>query len=96
MKTSRNKESSRQHVKEIGVRNVCKRFVIFEVPVRAEAARMNDALREALVVEVKDLLPEVKIFERCRTAVADPQRVLIVPDAHALLRREVRSSESAR
>ncbi len=57
---------------------------------RAEAARVHDALGNALVIEMEDLLAEVKVFERGRAARADPQGVLIVADDHALLRRQAR------
>jgi hypothetical protein len=56
--------------------------------VRAETARVYDALGYALVVEVKDLFAEVEIFERSRAAPADLQRILVVGDRCALLRGE--------
>ena len=49
------------------------RLVVLEVAVRAEAARVDDPLRDALVVEVEDLLPEVEVLEQRRTALAEPQ-----------------------
>ena len=47
---------------------------------------MDDALGNALVVEVEDLLAEVEVFEQRRPARADAQRVLVVGDRDALLR----------
>jgi len=58
--------------------------------VRPEAARVHDALRYPLVVEMEDLLAEVKVLEQARPALAGRERVLIVAHRHALLRREPR------
>ena len=52
----------------------------------AEAAGVHDALGDALVVEVEDLLAEVEVLEERRAAVARSQRVLVVGDRHTLLR----------
>ena len=49
---------------------------------------MNNSLGNALVIEVKDLLTKVEVLEQGRTARADSQRVLIVRDRHALVRRQ--------
>ena len=54
----------------------------------AGAARVHDALRDALVVEVGDLLAEVEVLEQRRAALAGLQRVLVVVDRNALVRRE--------
>ena len=59
-------------------------FVGLEVAMRAIAARMNHALRNALMVEMEDLLAEMKVLDQGRTARADLQRVLIVRDRAAL------------
>ena len=77
-------------LEQIGAGDVGQRFVILEIAVRAIAARMHDALGNALVVEVEDLLAEMEILERGRPAPADPQRVLVVGDRGALLRRQDR------
>jgi hypothetical protein len=42
-----------------------------ELPVADEAARVHDPLRDALAVEVADLLEEVIVLERRRAAAAD-------------------------
>ena len=52
----------------------------------AKAAGMNDPLGNSLVIEVKDLLAKMKIFQHRRPAGADLQRVLVVGDRDALLR----------
>ena len=67
------------------------RLVGLEVPVRAEPAGVHHPLRDPLVVEVEDLLPEVEVLEQRRPTLADPQRVLVVGDRNALLRRQARS-----
>ena len=51
----------------------------------AEAAGVDDSLGDPLVVEVKDLLPEVEVFEGGRTAGAYAERVLVVGDRDTLL-----------
>jgi hypothetical protein len=56
--------------------------------VRTEAARVNDALGNALVVEVEDLLPEVEVLQRGGPSLADPQGVLVVSDRDTLLGRQ--------
>ena len=63
---------------------------------RAEAAGVHDALGDALVVEVEDLLAEVEVLEQRRAALADPQRVLVVGDRHALLRRQPGAAAAVR
>ena len=65
--------------------------VRFEVAVGARAARVHHALRDALVVEVGDLLADVKVLQQRRSALADGQRVVGVVDAHTLLSRQVSS-----
>ncbi len=75
-------------LEEVGARDVGERLVVLEEAVRAEAAGVHDALGDAFVVEVEDLLAEVKVLEQRRAAVADAQRVLVVGDRHALLRRQ--------
>jgi hypothetical protein len=44
---------------------------------------VHDALGDALVVEVKDLLAHHEIFEELRPAFARGERVLVVGDGHA-------------
>ena len=64
------------------------RLVHLEVAVRAGAARVHDALGDALVVEVGDLLTEVEVLHERRPALAGLERIVGVRDAHALIRRE--------
>ena len=47
-----------------------------EYAVRRCAAGVHDALRDALVVEVRDLLPQVEVLEQCRSPVACLERVV--------------------
>lgn len=60
----------------------------FEIAMRAEAARVHDALRNALMIEMEDFFAEMKILEQRRAARARLQRVLIVGNGNALLRRK--------
>jgi hypothetical protein len=53
-------------------------LVGLEVAVGAGAAGVHDALGDALVVEVGDLLAEDEVFEQGRAAQAGLQRVLVV------------------
>ena len=44
----------------------------------SEAARVNDSLRDTLVIEMKNLFAKMKVFESGRAASTDPERILIV------------------
>ena len=55
-----------------------------EDAVRGRAAGVHDALRDALVVEVGDLLPQVEVLQQRRTACAGLQRVVGVGQPQAL------------
>jgi hypothetical protein len=72
-------------LEQIGAGNIGERLVVLEIAVRAETAGVHDALRDTLMVEVKDLFAEVEIFERGRSARSDTQRILVVGDRHPLL-----------
>ena len=72
-------------LEEVGPGEVGERLVVLEVAVGAVAAGVDDALGDALVVEVEDLLAEVEVLQQRRAAGADLQRVLVVGDGHALL-----------
>jgi hypothetical protein len=52
---------------------------------------MNDALRDAFVIEVHDLFPKHEIFEKNGASLADFQRILIVGDGNTLVCRQLRS-----
>ena len=69
-------------------RLVADRAVRLEIAVRAGAARMHDALGDALAVEVGDLLQEMVILQRRRAAIADGPVVLVVVDWMSLPGRE--------
>ena len=55
-------------LEEVGPGDVGERLVVLEVAVRPEAAGVDDALGDALVVEVEDLLAEVEVLEQRRAA----------------------------
>ena len=59
-----------------------------EEAVRRRAARVDDPLGDALVVEVGDLLAKDEVLEERRATQAGLQRVLIVRDGDALIGRE--------
>src|ERR1051325_5517903 len=60
----------------------------------AEPACMHDALGDALVIKVEDLLAEMKILKCRRPAAADSQRILVVGDRSSLLGRQDRDVAS--
>ena len=68
------------------------RLVAFEKTVRRRAARVDDALGNALVVEVRDLFAQNEVFEQRRSAKARLEGVLVVADGHALIRRQAAAS----
>ena len=72
-------------LQERGLRVVGHRLVHAEHAVRGRAARMHHALRNALVIEMRDLLAHDEVFEQRRAARAAAQRVLVVGDPHALV-----------
>ena len=51
-------------LEQVGAGDVGQRLVGLEVAVRAIAARMDDALRDALMVEMEDLLAEMEVLEQ--------------------------------
>src|SRR5207245_498333 len=51
-------------LKQVGLGDVGKRCIVLEIPTHPEATGMHHALGDALMVEVEELLAEVKIFER--------------------------------
>ena len=56
---------------------------------------MDDALRDALVVEVLDLLPQDEVLQQRRAARAGLQGVLVVADRHAVVGGEPRCGREA-
>jgi hypothetical protein len=49
---------------------------------------MHDALGDALMVEMGDLLAQDEIFEQARAPLAALERILIVGDRRSLVRRQ--------
>jgi len=60
----------------------------FEESVDAGAASMDDPLRDALVVEMVDLLAKDHVLQQRRTASVGLELILIVCDGHALVCRQ--------
>lgn len=61
-----------------------------EVAVRSATARMHDALGNALVIEVGDLLAQDEVFQQRRPAWGGAQRVLVVANRNALVGGQLR------
>jgi hypothetical protein len=55
------------------------------------AASMDDALGNALVIEMRDFLAHQDVFEQRRTANVRFERILVVADDDALVGRQVRA-----
>jgi hypothetical protein len=71
--------------KRIGLGQVRQRFIELEIAVGGRAAGMDDALGDALMVEVEDLLAKDEVLQQHRPALARLQLVLIVGNADALI-----------
>ena len=75
-------------LEDIGTADVGEAVGELEIAVRTIAARMNDALGDALMVEVEDFLAKMKILKEGRAARALLEAVLVVGDGHTLLGSE--------
>ncbi len=75
-------------LEDVGAGDVGQRVRQLEKAVSAVAARVDDAFGNALVVEVENLLAEMKILKQRRSARTLAQSILIVGDRNALLRRK--------
>jgi len=77
-------------LEQIGASNIGKGFVGLEISVRPVAPSVHDPLRNTLMVEVEDLLPEVKVLQQRRSPRARTQRVLVIGYWRTLLRGQCR------
>ena len=75
----------------LGGRLVADLAIGLETAVRAGAAGMHDALGDPLTVEMGDLLDELIVLERRRSALADRADALVVGDRMALAGRQNRA-----
>ncbi len=82
--THKGRRSLAGALEEIGAGVFRQRFVVFEEAMRAVAAGMDDALGNALMVEMEDLLAEMKILDQGRPARTDLERILVIRDRTAL------------
>src|SRR5512140_706663 len=71
-------------------------LVDLEVAMSSGAACMDDALGDPLVIEMRDLLAQDEIFEERRSPHPALERVLVVRDGRALVRREYRFDRAGR
>ncbi len=78
-------------LEDIRRRELGDRLGAFEISVRTEAARMHHPFRDPLVVEVEDLLAEMRVFHQRWPALPGAQRVLIVRNRMAPLGRQHRN-----
>ncbi len=69
-------------------RDVGERLVVLEKAMSAEAASVDDPFGNALMVEVEDLFAEVEVLQQRSDRAGRLERVLIVCDRDALLRRQ--------
>ena len=83
-------------LEQVGAGDVGQGLVVLENAVGAIAAGVHHALGDPLVVEVEDLLAEREVLEQRRPPLAGLQRVLVIGDRDALLRREPRCPPPAR
>ncbi len=76
-------EGGRVHArlaKDGRTRQVLDRLIETECPVSRRTARMHHTLRDALVIEVHDLLAQMEIIEQSGATLSDPQTVVGVID----------------
>ena len=84
-----NGRALRRVLQEVGRGELRHRLVDLEVAMRGRAARMDHALRDALVVEMRDLLAQDEILQQRRSAHAGLERVVVVGDVDPLVGREL-------
>jgi hypothetical protein len=57
--------------------------------VRSRTPRVHDAFRNSLMVKVKDFFPKDEILEKSWAARSSSERVLVIGNTNALIRREM-------
>ena len=68
----------------------CERFIELEIAMCARTTRMNNPLRNPLVIEMMDLFTKDEVLEERCTASARPQRILVVAYRYAMIGRDPR------
>ncbi len=71
--------------KEVSASHVRHRLIRLEISMRRGAARMHDALRNALMIKVRYLFAEDKILQQSGASPSCLQRVLIIGNRYALV-----------
>jgi len=85
LRTAQRPASAAKVGQETGHRQVRQILIDLEHAMRSGAARMDNALRYALVIKMRDLFAEVKVLHQRRTAWSGLQRVLVVGNLDALI-----------
>jgi hypothetical protein len=85
------RRADRRIVQERGARQLGDRLVDLEVAVRTRPTGVHDTLRNALVIEVRELLPEVEVLQERGAAHAGLQGVVRVRDRQPLVRGQHRA-----
>ena len=75
-------------LQKIGPGVLAQRLRDFEEPVGAGTTRVDDPLGNTLVVKVRDLFPENKVFLQSRPTRGRLQRILIIGNDHTLVCRQ--------
>src|SRR5687767_8508161 len=78
-------------LKQVGFGDVGQRFVVLEIAMRSETTGMNHPFGDTLMVEVEELLAQVKILERGRPARSNLEGILVIRYRNSLLCRQYRS-----
>ncbi|EFC57254.1 hypothetical protein ENTCAN_05768 [Enterobacter cancerogenus ATCC 35316] len=70
---------------EVCFSDIFQALIGLEIAVRRRATRVNDAFRDALVVEMGNFFPQDKIFQQGWPARAGAQGVLVIGNTYALI-----------
>ncbi len=76
----------------VGSGEVAEGLGALKVAMGAIPSGVDDPLGDPLMIEVEDLLPEVKVLQRSRAPLPDAERVLVVTHHDALLSGKARPS----
>ena len=80
---------SRWVLEKPGLRVWRQRFVDLEITMSCGAPRVNDTFGNAFVIEMGHLLAKMEVFDERRASFSRFERILVVVDTQALIRRQV-------